>query len=140
MGRLYRFLGDDGVQHRRSPYFLIFGGVFILVGLYITIGRFAYDAVRRKNIVYGLTPERALVLSGVFGQSVRSVNLKSTAEVSLEQKSDGRGTITFGTVYPSRSFIGNSGWSGVPQQAVPSFELIENVGNVYQMVQAAQRK
>jgi hypothetical protein len=121
-------------------YFLVFGAPLVLVGLYITVGRFGYDAMKRKNTVYGLTTERALILSGVFGQSVRSVNLKSTNDISLEQRPNGRGTITFGAPYPNRSFFGNSGWSGPGQQAVPSFELIENVGSVYRMVQAAQRK
>ncbi len=121
-------------------YFLIFGGAFVLMGLYITIGRFGYDALKRKNTIYGLTTERALILSGVFDRSVRSVNLKSTADITLEQKPNGRGTITFGPLYSSRSFMGNSSWPGAGQQAVPSFELIENVRSVYQMVQAAQRK
>ena len=121
-------------------FFLLFGGFFVLIGLYITIGRFGYDIWRRQNTVYGLTGERALILSGIFSQSVKSINLKNTPEVSLEQKPNGYGTITFGSTLPYRSFIGNSSMPGYGQSATPCFEMIENVTSVYQIIQGIQRK
>ena len=121
-------------------FFLLFGSAFVLVGLYIIIGRFFFDMLKRGNTIYGLTNERALILSGVFGQSMKSLNLKSISEVSIQLKSDGRGTIVFGSTSGVQSMLSNSSWPGSGQTTPPSFELIENANQIYQMVQSIQRK
>lgn len=121
-------------------FFLLFGSVFVLVGLYLIVGRFFFDIVRRSKTVYGLTNERALILAGVFGQSLKSVDLKSASEVSLQLSSDGRGTIVFGSISGTQSMFYNLSWPGFGQSSFPMFELVEDPSHVYQLVQKAQGK
>ena len=80
--------------------------------------------------------ERALILAGVLGRSLKSVNIKSLPEVTLDVKADGQGIITFG----SRSLLSGSSWPGTAQSSSPAFEMIENVSQVYQMIQSVQHK
>ena len=42
--------------------FLIVGGVFSLIGLYIIFGRFLFDAYGRTRTYYGVTDERVIHL------------------------------------------------------------------------------
>jgi len=121
-------------------FFLLFGGVFSVVGLYLIVGRFFFDIVKRSKTVYGLTNERALILTGIFGESLKSVDLKSVSEVSLQIRSDGRGTIVFGSISGTQTMFSNFSWPGYNQVSYPMFELIENASHVYQLVQSAQGK
>ncbi|HTP79481.1 MAG TPA: hypothetical protein VMM57_03645 [Bacteroidota bacterium] len=121
-------------------FFLLFGGAFLLVALYIVVGRFFYDMVRRSHTVYGLTGERALILSGVLGRSLKAFNLKSTPEVSVQLRADGRGTIVFGSFSGIQTLMINTSWPGSSQSSLPAFELVDNASHVYQMIQSAQRK
>jgi len=123
-----------------SMFFLLFGSVFVIMGLYIAIGRFGYDILKRESTIHGLTTERALILSGIFSRSLKSINLKATPEISLEQKSNGYGTVTFGNSSSSRSLFSNSYGAGYGQPVIPCFELIENVSSGHQMIQGIQRK
>jgi hypothetical protein len=48
---------------RGAPTFFAFWGLpFIAVGLYVAIGRFFYDSLRRSRTFYGLTNQRVLIL------------------------------------------------------------------------------
>ena len=118
-----------------SFFFLLFGVPPILFGLYLMIGRFIYDSKKRTKTVYGLTNERALILSGLFTQSLRSINLKAAQEVWLKLKSDGRGTIMFGGNNWSSMYFWNPLWLYGNPVIYPSFEMIDNVIEVYQLVQ-----
>ncbi len=120
---------------------LIFGMAFVVAGLYLIFGRFVYDMLAREDTVYGLTSERALILSGMFSKSLKSIDLKGVPEISYEERSDGRGTITFGRtgiVTGWGGFGDHSSRSGQP--AAPAFEMIENGATVMQMVRSAQRR
>src|SRR5512145_2674932 len=42
-----------------APFFFKLWGIpFVLVGLYLTVGRFFFDAKKRANTIYGLTSDR----------------------------------------------------------------------------------
>ena len=79
------------------PMLMVFGGVFVMIGLFVVFGRFIYDMMIRRNTVYALTDQRIMILAGMFGRTLRALNLKSLPVVSLEIFGDGRGTIAFGT-------------------------------------------
>ena len=57
----------------------LFGIPFVLIGIYITIGRFFVDAWRRKGTSYGLTTARVIIRSGASIKS-RSLRTLSDAE------------------------------------------------------------
>lgn len=122
------------------PAFLLFGVPFVLIGLQITIGRFFTDMIMRQHTLYALTNDRALFLTGIFSRSLRSLDLKSVPEIVLQPGRDGRGTIVFGGGNIVRSSLDGTMLPVARKMRVPQFELIENVEQVYRMVQAAQRR
>jgi hypothetical protein len=129
------------VFNSKAPiFFRLWGVPFVLVGLYLILGRFFVDAKQRAKTFYGLTNERVIIISGIFSRNVKSLNLKTLSEINLDEKSDGSGTITFGSNYlPTARWVGN-GWPGANQYALPSFELIERVKEVYDQIRRAQNE
>jgi hypothetical protein len=119
--------------------FPIFGIPFVLVGLYMIFGRFIVDARSREKTYYGVTDQRILIVSHFFGHKVQSLNLKNLPELVLNQKSDGSGTITFGSSSPFAAWGGGQ-WPGSQRYQSPSFEMVQNVREVYDIIQAAQQR
>ena len=129
---------EAGVINSNAPFFFRLWGIpFVLVGLYLIVGRFFADAKMRGKTVYGVTNERVLIVSGLFSRNFRSLNLKTLSEINLSEKSDGTGKITFGPSYPIFQNPG-AGWPGFSKYASPSFELIERVRDVYDIIRRAQ--
>ena len=120
------------------PFFLLFGGFFVFIGLYFIFGRFWGDSAQRKKTYYGITNERVLILSGLFQKQVKSLNLKTLSDVSVSEKASGQGTITLGPTSFMESMYGGMAWPGVPQGA-PKLEAIEEAKRVYNILREAQR-
>jgi hypothetical protein len=124
-----------------APFFFMLWGIpFVLVGLYFLAGRFFVDARQREKTYYALTNERVIILSGLFGRSVRSLSLKTLSEVNLSAKDNGRGTITFGPSQPVGGWYAGAGWPGMGKYAPPAFEMIEDARQVYTLLRKAQRE
>ena len=131
---------EVGVIHSNAPFFFRLWGIpFVLVGLYLVIGRFFVDAQVRKKTIYGVSNQRILIVSGFSSRNFRSLGLKTLSEINLSEKADGTGTITFGPDYPLMQNPG-AGWPryGRFTPAPPAFDLIENVRSVYEVVRRAQ--
>ncbi|MCU0432095.1 MAG: PH domain-containing protein [Bacteroidia bacterium] len=121
-----------------APFFFwIWGIPFILVGLYLTVGRFFIDAKKRENTVYGLTNERIIIISGIFSRNVKSLNIKTLTDVSFTEKADRSGTITLGTAAMGQTLLQGTDWPGVKH--TPQLEFIEDVKNVYAKIIFLQR-
>jgi len=120
--------------------FPLFGLPFVLVGLYLILGRFFVDARQRAKTFYGLTNERAVIVSGLLGRKVKSLNLRTLTDISLSEKAGGRGTISFGPAHPLASWLGGSSWPGGGMYAPPSFQEIQDAKKVYDMIREAQHK
>jgi Bacterial PH domain len=118
-------------------FFMLWGVPFVLVGLYITIGRFFVDARRRARTVYAVTSDRILITSGILSTTTKTLDLRTLSEVTLQEGRGGSGTITFGRTYPFASTYAGSSWPGVPLP--PSFEMIEGARQVYDIIREAQR-
>jgi hypothetical protein len=121
-------------------FFTLWGIPFVLVGLYMIIGRFFVDAMQREKTYYALTNERVIILSGLFGRNVRTLNLKTLSDININVKNNGSGTITFGPNHPMALWYSNSSWPGTRRHTAPTFEMIENVRQVYDTLREAQRK
>jgi hypothetical protein len=119
--------------------FPLFGIPFVVVGLYIIFGRFIYDAKKRAKRVYGLTNQRAIIISGLFSKNVKSLSLNSLSDVSLSEKSDKTGTITFGQENQWMSFFRSNSFPGMGGSNVPKFELIEIAKEIYNLLRAQQK-
>ena len=123
-----------------APFlFLIWGIPFLCVGAYLTVGRFFVDAAMRAKTWYGITNERVLVISGLFNRMVKTLPLHTLPEITLEQRRDGSGTITFGTGMPFASWYRGFIWPGMEQRLPPAFDLIPDVKAVYELIRQTQR-
>ena len=118
------------VIHSNAPVFLVLWGVpFVLVGLYLIVGRFFVDARLRERTIYAVTNERILIVSGLFGRNVRSLGLRGLSDLSLRETGNGEGSILFGSGAPYGRRRGALG---------PRFELVANARNVYEIIREAQ--
>lgn len=119
--------------------FPLFGIPFVIVGLYMIFGRFIFDAKKREKTFYGLTDQRAVIVSGIFSKGVKSLNLSTLSDVSLSEKNDLSGTITFGQENQIANFFAGNSFPGMGSTNVPKFELIENAKEVYNKLRAQQK-
>lgn len=145
-----------------APTFMaIFGIPFVLIGLYLIIGRFFYDMYVRKNMLYGLTNKQIIVKRR---NKVHSLDLSALTDVRFTKKKDGSGSISFSDRYSpfknefiqndsdpdnsSYSFVqfngGNrqssdqsksSNFSLTQLNMTLSFEAIPNVETVYNQIE-----
>jgi hypothetical protein len=109
-------------------FFPLFGVPFLVIGAYITVGRFFVDAYRRSHSRYFLTNCRALIVTTWPTQRLQSVNLATLPAIGLTKHADGSGTLLFG--------VRDRSTRSAPQS--PRFEWIEQVQTVYHLVLAAQ--
>ena len=117
-------------------FFMIWGIPFVLVGLYVTIGRFFVDARRRARTTYAVTSDRVIINSGIFSPTTKSLNLRTLTDITLQERPNGTGTITFGPTNPLTAMYAGTSWPGIPQ--TPSFEMIPEAKRVYDIVREAQ--
>jgi hypothetical protein len=132
--------------HAPDPFaviFPLFGVPFVVIGLYLVFGRFLVDARIRGRTFYGITNERIVIVRGLFARRTKSLNLRTLSDISLSERSDRSGTITFGPCYPFGywSFFGMwpGMWPGAGQYCPPAFDMIDDAKKVYDLVRQAQR-
>ena len=118
-------------------FFRLWGIPFVLVGIYLIIGRFFVDAKQREKTFYAVTNSRIIIFSGLFSRNIRSLNLKALPELNLDESSDGSGTILFGPIYSMMQNPGG-GWPASGKYYTPAFEMIKNVRQVYDLVRRLQ--
>ena len=110
----------------------LFGIPFLAVGLYLMPGRFLIDARLRSRTYYGLTDRRAIIVSGLFSTTVKSLLRKTLSDVSVEQRRDGSGTIFFGHTNVFDAMYAGMSWPGY--EPTPRFEGIPDVREVYRLL------
>jgi hypothetical protein len=136
-GRFAIFWEYNVLTSKAPVFFGIWGIPFVLIGLYLIVGRFFLEANQRAKTYYGLTNQRVIVVSGLFSHAVKSLQLRTMADLSLTEWRDGNGTITFGAT--DSAWQGRSGWPGASRYAVPRFDSITGAREVFERVRAAQR-
>ena len=123
-----------------APFFFALWGIpFVLIGVYITIGRFFVDAYIRSKTSYGVTNERVLIIAGLFSRTIKTLPLQTLGELVLEQHRDGSGTISFGSGIPFASWYRGFAWPGMDQRLPPAFERIPEAQHIYNLIRRAQR-
>jgi len=123
-----------------APFFFgIWGVPFVLVGLYMIFGRFFADAYMRSRTEYGVTDQRVIIVNGLFTREVKSLPLVSMADITLSERSDRAGSIQFGPTPPGGSLMAGTPWPGAAKRLPPTFDLIDNVREVYDQIIKAQQ-
>lgn len=123
-------------------FFWLFGIPFVIIGLYLIFGRFFTDARARTHTFYGVTNDRIIITSGKHAKRTQSLSLSTLGDITLDERADGTGTITFAAANPLGRF-GNFGAMpgvGTGRQTPPSFEMIPQAKKVYEMIRGAQRR
>ncbi|MDT3737717.1 MAG: PH domain-containing protein [Denitratisoma sp.] len=128
------------INSNAPAFFVLFGIPFVLIGIYLIIGRFFFEAKRRARTYYAVTNERVLIVSGLFGRKVQSLNLRTLSDLSLSETKGDEGTIAFGGGSPFGSMFGGfSGWPGMGAYLGPRFELVANAKTIFETIRGAQR-
>lgn len=124
-----------------APFFFALWGIpFVLVGLYLIVGRFLVDARQRAKTYYGVTDERIIIISGLYQRSIKSLPIDTLADLSLTEKADGSGTITLGPTHPMHGHYVGTPWPGANQFSPPSLEMIDDAKQVYDTIRDAQQE
>ena len=123
-------------SHKEPSASSIFLLTFAAIGIHLLVGRFFVDAYQRSRTYYGVTNQRVLILSGIWTREVKTISLQNLNEFALRERSDGSGDIVFGSTNPMQAM----GQTGMGKNAIPAFALIDNVRQVYDLIQRNQRK
>jgi hypothetical protein len=136
------FFGDS--QGGDAPLlFPLFGVPFVLIGLYMVAGRFAYKAYQKRRTLYAVTDKRVLILTLTGRRRLTALFLSAIPSVQKSTRADGTGTITFGPQAPFGSYpnmgldfltLGNDG--GNP----PGFFDIHDVEETYRLILGQRAK
>jgi hypothetical protein len=114
---------------------------FVLIGLYLVVGRFLLDAWIRRGMRYAVTNKRVLISRpGPFGKFT-AMDLNRMPDGSSSERADGRGTIRFGE---QAQFWGNRGggfsaWTP-SLDPTPQFIAIDEARRVFDYIQGAVAK
>ncbi|WP_423065408.1 PH domain-containing protein [Devosia sp. CN2-171] len=115
--------------------FFLFGIPFVVVGLFMSVGRFFVDAWLRQTMVYAVTDRRILIARPApFGRFI-SVDRSRMPESELREGVDGRGTLRFGP--PATAvYTRNNLASAIPAlDPTPQFLAVDNARQVFDLVQ-----
>jgi len=127
---------ETSVLRTGAPNFFDLWGIpFVLVGLYLIIGRFFADAWFRKQLRYAVTDQRILILRKGLSRKFTALPVDRLPNVDINEKSNGRGTIRFGESAP---LWGNRNGFGVwtpSTDPTPQFLNVENVRQVFDRIQ-----
>lgn len=88
------------------------------------------DALRRRKTFYGLTQYRAIIVEGLFEQRVRSIQLATLTDITLNERADQTGTIR-GKSEPDRWYRKNRRGEIKP---LPFFQLIVDAHHVHDLL------
>jgi hypothetical protein len=130
---------DPQILRRRPIFFALWGVPFVVVGLYLIVGRFFVDARARARTFYGLTNRRAIIVSGIMSRSTRSIPVRLLTDVSVQERANGTGTVLLGRPHPFAGWYSGMPWPGMDQYSTPGFELIPDAKRVHDQVLEVQR-
>ena len=111
--------------------------VFVVVGLYLAVGRFLVEAKQRSRTFYAVTNDCIVIVSGLMSRTMKSIDLRTLSEMALSERRNGSGSILFGPTSPF-DWMQMPGWPGMGSLMATRFDLIAGVRAVYETIRAAQ--
>jgi hypothetical protein len=121
--------------------FALWGIPFVLVGLYLVIGRFVVRAITTRRTRFVVTDRRVVVVGGLSGARTTSAYLNALPPPVCAEGPDGSGSLAFGE-FPGIGDMFNSrkgwrGWASEPS-ATPVLWDIPEVRRVRDLVANSQ--
>ena len=131
---------EASASRSRAPgFFLLWGAMFVCIGLYLVAGRFLVDAWLRRRTRYALTDRRVLIQRSRPFSDFVAVNLDRLPDVRLTERAGGTGTIRFGQPASTWGGRGFSAW-GTALDPTPQFLAIPEVRRVFDLVQRSTER
>ena len=120
----------------RGPIDIILGLVIFIAVMYFAVGRFFFDAYRRRRSAYALTSERMLIRESVLSNFVKSFPLNTITDTGLRDMGNG-----FGNIWIQRRYL-PTGWQDprlMRTRGRPiGFAMIPDASRVYDLLEAAR--
>lgn len=118
------------------PLFMAIWGIpLVLIGLYMIVGRFFFDAATRGKTWYGVTDQRLLIVKTFFTRSVASFDYTQLPALNLTERGDHSGDITFGAPIPSDYAVRSN-----RRPVIPGFYLLPDARRIYDVIRGAQQQ
>ncbi len=134
-------LTERTVGDRPPVFFVLWGVPFVLVGLYLVVGRFVVRAVASRRTRYVLTDLRILVIGGMSGNRTTSAYLRSLPPPVVAEQPDRSGNLAFGAfpgiLDPFTHRNGLRGWASEPSSD-PALWHIPEVRRVRDLIAGVQ--
>lgn len=115
--------------------FPLFGVPFVLIGIYMIIGRFFYKAWKKKRTYYAVTDQRILILTKTGSTNLQALFFKDIPAIQKSVCKNGIGSIIFSNQDSVAATISNQWVTSNNQNiSVPSFEDIHDADSVYDLI------
>ena len=129
-----------GAEQSGLWFFRLWGLPFLVVGLYMIVGRFFHDAMIRKTQFYAVTNQRVLMLRGRKQPKLTSLEIRRLPKLELSERSDGTGSIVFEGNWMTSAVAMNGFGLWTPSLGGSSqFLQIRNPRQVYDLIRAQDR-
>jgi hypothetical protein len=119
------------------PFFVAWGAMFVLFGLYAAVGRFWVAAREADRTVYMVTNQRVIIRTGAFRERTVELSLGSLPQPQLDEGSGGVGTITFGPIGPYMNYVGG-GWPMTRAGSPAALIAIPDAARVFRLIDRAR--
>lgn len=137
----FAFTWEIIVLRQGITFMALFGVPFVLVGIYLLIGRFFFDAIRRKHTSYALTQKRIIIKSGIFNKTNQSILLSPNLMVSYTEKRNRIGSIVLRNQAFGAGMTTNNSWpTNNKEQTAPTLEMIHEAAKIYRQIIELQQK
>lgn len=123
--------------------FPLFGIPFLIVGWFLTIGRFRLRSAQRRRLTYALTNRRVLGIERGSVESVRSVFLEGLSGIGQRIGADGVGTLSFEPIPPIWAMYAGSGleWMIGGLSALPlQFFDVKDAANLVALIEQQRER
>jgi hypothetical protein len=125
------------------PPLVVFGAVFVAIGVYLVAGRFVLRAIASRRTRYVVTNRRVASIGGVSGHRVQMAYTSALPPPVIAERADGSGSLAFGA-FPGlgEAFGTRNGWrawGAEPSGALVLWD-IPDVRHVRDLVVGAQAK
>ncbi len=116
--------------------FRVWGIPFVLVGLYLVLGRFFVAAREADTTWYAVTNRRILIRSGIMRRTTTELDIRHLPSLQISEQGSHFGAITFGNASPFGAFT-LPNWPGARANQSPAFQSIASARELYGTIRQA---